>query len=150
MKSKQYILFPLLTLIALFLCSSPAFAGGETAKTGLGQAQASGVKWQADAVLVQIITVSGNMDGTAEKLSFLFHSPQAKKSYKADVKDSKITKHLKCRRASSMRWTETLLIVFRPWPKRKRKDSREEQSQDDPPRYALRHQKRRPLLEYCQ
>ncbi|MCW5784042.1 MAG: hypothetical protein KIT39_12085 [Nitrospirales bacterium] len=94
MKSKQCILFPLLTLIALLLCLSPAFAGGETAKTGLGQAQASAVKWQADAVLVQIITVSGNMDGTAEKWSFLFHSPQAKKSYKVDVKNSKINQTL--------------------------------------------------------
>lgn len=90
MKPKPCILFPLLTLIALSLCLSPAFAGVETAKAGLGQAQASAVKWQADAVLVQIITVSGNMDGTAEKWSFLFHSPQANKSYKVDVKDSKI------------------------------------------------------------
>ena len=90
MKSKQCILFPLLILIALLLGSSPVFAGGETAKAGLGQAQASAVKWQADAILVQIITVSGNMDGTAEKWSFLFHSPQANKSYKVDVKDSKI------------------------------------------------------------
>lgn len=94
MKSKRRILFPLLTLIALLLCLSPAFAGGETAKTGLGQAQASAVKWQADAVLVQIITVSGNMEGTAEKWSFLFHSPQAKKSYKVDVKNSKIDQTL--------------------------------------------------------
>lgn len=90
MKSKQCILFPLLTLVALFLGSSPAFAGEETAKAKLGQAQALAVKWQADAVLVQIITVSGNMDGNAEKWSFLFHSPQAKKSYKVDVKGSKI------------------------------------------------------------
>ena len=90
MQSKQCILFPLLTLIALPLCLSTAFAGGETAKAGLGQAQASAVKWKADAVLVQIITVSGNMEGTAENWSFLFHSPQANTSYKVDVKGSKI------------------------------------------------------------
>ncbi|MFZ1744733.1 MAG: hypothetical protein WAU17_02340, partial [Nitrospirales bacterium] len=94
MKSKQCILFPLLTLIALSLCSSPAFAGGETAKAGLAQAQESATNWHADAALVQIITLSGNMDGTAEKWSFLFHSPQAKKGYKVNVKDSKIDQML--------------------------------------------------------
>ena len=30
------------------------------------------------------------MDGTAEKWSFLFHSPQAKQGYKVDVKNGKI------------------------------------------------------------
>jgi len=34
------------------------------------------------------------MDGTAEKWSFLFYSPQAKQGYKVDVKDSKIDRTL--------------------------------------------------------
>jgi hypothetical protein len=72
----------------------PAFAGEATARAGFPQAQASAITWRADAVLVQIITVSGNMEGTAEKWSFLFHSPQAKKGYKVDVKDSKIDQTL--------------------------------------------------------
>ncbi|MBA3964538.1 MAG: hypothetical protein H0X47_01965 [Nitrospirales bacterium] len=38
----------------------------------------------------QIITVSGNMEGSAEKWSFLFHSAQGKKGYKVDVKDGKV------------------------------------------------------------
>lgn len=40
--------------------------------------------------LVQLSTLSGNMDGIAEKWSVLFHSPQAKNGYKVDVKDGKI------------------------------------------------------------
>ncbi|MCA9419868.1 MAG: hypothetical protein KC592_02550 [Nitrospira sp.] len=90
MRSKGFMMFSIMIVVVLLLCSSPAFAGGETAKAGLAQAQESAITWQADAVLVQIITVSGTMEGTAEKWSFLFHSPQAKKGYKVDVKDSKI------------------------------------------------------------
>ncbi|MEO6203706.1 MAG: hypothetical protein ABIP82_10895 [Nitrospirales bacterium] len=61
---------------------------------GFAQAHESARKWQADAALVQIITVSGTMEGTAEKWSFLFHSPQAKKGYKVDVKDGKVAQTL--------------------------------------------------------
>jgi len=94
MRTKSLTLFSLLTVIALFLCSSLAYAAGATAKAWLAQAQESAIKWQADATLVQISTLSGNMDGTAEKWSFLFHSPQAKKGYKVDVKQSKIAQTL--------------------------------------------------------
>ena len=81
-------------VVAFSLWSSQVFAGGMTAKAGFSQAQESARKWQADAVLVQIITLSGTMEGTAEKWSFLFHSPQANKSYKVDVKDSKVDQTL--------------------------------------------------------
>ncbi|HBP89129.1 MAG TPA: hypothetical protein DD706_15690 [Nitrospiraceae bacterium] len=94
MRSKGFMMFSIVIVLAFSLCSSLVFAGGTTAKAGLAQAQESATKWQADAVLVQIITVSGTMDGTAEKWSFLFDSPQAKKGYKVDVKDSKIDQTL--------------------------------------------------------
>jgi hypothetical protein len=83
-------MFSLLTIIAVFSCSSLAFGAGTTAKAGLAQAKESARKWKADVVLVQISTLSGNMEGTAEKWSFLFHSTKAKKGYKVDVKDGKI------------------------------------------------------------
>ncbi len=94
MRSTRPIRFSIMFVVAFSLCSSQVVAGGMTAKAGFSQAQESARKWKADAVLVQIITVSGNMDGIAEKWSFLFHSPQANKSYKVDVKDSKIDQTL--------------------------------------------------------
>ncbi|MDR4484956.1 MAG: hypothetical protein R3B95_17415 [Nitrospirales bacterium] len=89
MRSTRPIPSSIMFVVAFSFCSSQVFAGGTTAKAGFSQAQESARKWQADAVLVQIITVSGNMEGTAEKWSYLFHSPQANKSYKVEVKDSK-------------------------------------------------------------
>ena len=94
MRSKRLTLFLFLTLVAFSLCSSPVFAAGATAKAGFSQAKELARKWKADAALVQLSTLSGNMDGTAEKWSFLFHSPQAKKGYKVDVKDGKIAQTL--------------------------------------------------------
>jgi len=94
MRSKRLTLFSFLTVVAFSLCSSLAFGAGTTAKAGLAQAQESAMKWKTDAVLVQLSTLSGNMDGTAEKWSFLFHSPQAKKGYKVDVKEGKIDQTL--------------------------------------------------------
>jgi len=90
MRSKRFALFSLMTLVAFSLCSSLGFAAGATAKAWLVQAQESASTWKGDAVLVQLSTLSGNIEGTAEKWSFLFHSPQAKKGYKVDVKDGKI------------------------------------------------------------
>ena len=90
MRSKRLPLFSIMIGLALSVCVSMASAAETTAKTGFSQARESASKWQADAALVQIITVSGNMEGTAEKWSYLFHSPQAKKGYKVDVKDSRI------------------------------------------------------------
>jgi hypothetical protein len=52
------------------------------------------MKWKSDAVLVQILALSGNMDGTADKWSFMFHSPKAKQGYRVDVKDGKINQTL--------------------------------------------------------
>jgi len=94
MKSKRLSLFLLMNVVAFSLCSSLAFGTGTTAKAGLAQAKESARKWKAETALVQISTLSGNMDGTAEKWSFLFHSPQAKKGYKVDVKDGKIAQTL--------------------------------------------------------
>ncbi len=94
MRSTRLIPFSIMFVVGFSLCSTLLFAGETTAKSGLAQAQESARKWQADAALVQIITVSGNMEGSAEKWGFLFHSPQAKKGYKVDVKDSKIDQTL--------------------------------------------------------
>ena len=87
---KRLALLSFLTLVVFSLCSSLVFAAGATAKAEFSQAQELARKWKADAALVQLSTLSGNMDGTAEKWSFLFHSSQAKKGYKVDVKDGKI------------------------------------------------------------
>ncbi|MEO8325601.1 MAG: hypothetical protein ABI618_07110 [Nitrospirota bacterium] len=94
MRSTRLNLFSIMIVVAFSLCPSLALAGLTTAKTGFSQAQESAIKWQADATLVQIITVSGTMEGTAEKWSFLFHSLQAKKGYKVDVKDGKVAQTL--------------------------------------------------------
>ncbi|WP_342350050.1 hypothetical protein [uncultured Nitrospira sp.] len=94
MTSTRLPLFSIMIVLAFSLCSSLVLAGETTAKTGFSQAQESANKWQADATLVQIITVSGTMDGTAGKWSFLFHSPQGKKGYKVDVKDGKVAQTL--------------------------------------------------------
>jgi hypothetical protein len=94
MRSKRCMMFSIMTVFTFSLYHSAALAGGETAKAGLAQAQESAIKWQADASLVQITTVSGSMEGTAKKWSFLFHSPQSKNSFKVDVKDSKIDQTL--------------------------------------------------------
>jgi hypothetical protein len=90
MRSKHLPLFSIMTVVAFSLCSSLVFAGGTTAKSGLGQAQASAVKWQADAVLVQISTHSGNMNGIGQKWNFLFHSPQAQMCYEVDVTEGQV------------------------------------------------------------
>jgi hypothetical protein len=66
MRSTQLSLY---TFFAIFIlaCGQPptiAAAGG-TAKAGVAQAQEAAHKWKADATLVQVITFSGNVDGTA-------------------------------------------------------------------------------------
>ncbi len=94
MRSKRCMMFSIMTVFTFSLYHSAAIAGGATAKAGLAQAQESAIKWHKDAALVQIIIVSGNMEGTAEKWSFLFHSPQAKMGYKVDVKATKIDQTL--------------------------------------------------------
>ncbi len=90
MRSKQLFLCSLLTAVAVIFCSSRAYAADMTAKAGLAQAQESARTRKADVALVQILSLSGSMDGTAGMWSFLFHSPQAKKGYKVDVKDGTI------------------------------------------------------------
>ena len=94
MRSKQLFLCSLLTAVAVIFCSSRTYAASMTAKAGLAQAQESARTWKADVALVQILSLSGSMDGTAGMWSFLFHSPQAKKGYKVDVKGGMIDQTL--------------------------------------------------------
>ena len=94
MRLKRLALCSLLSMLAFTHCFSPAFAASDTAKAGLAQARESAKHWKADAILVQLSTLSGNMEGTAEKWGYLFHSPQAKKGYRVDVKDGKIAQAL--------------------------------------------------------
>lgn len=95
MRSRQLSLY---TIFAIFIlaCDQPptiAAAGG-TAKAGLAQAQEAAHKWKADATLVQVITFSGNVDGTAGKWTYVFHSPEAKRGYQVAVSDGKIVQEL--------------------------------------------------------
>lgn len=75
----------------------PANAASGAAKAWLAQALQAAQKWQPDAALVSISTLSTNMDGTADKWSFMFHSPKAKKGYTVDVRDGKIVDTLEVR-----------------------------------------------------
>lgn len=69
---------------------SSAIAAGAGARAGLAQAQAQSLAWKPDAVLVQVMTIAGNADGTAEKWNYLFHSPRAKRGYRVVVKAGKV------------------------------------------------------------
>jgi hypothetical protein len=87
---KQVTLYSIFAIFVIACYQSPALAAGSTAKVPLAQAQETAIKWMADATLVQLITYSGNANGTADKWVYVFHSPEAKRGYQVTVSDGKI------------------------------------------------------------
>lgn len=94
MNAKQLTLYSIIVIIVFAGYQFPALAAGSTAKAGLALAQASAIRWQPDAKLVQLLTISGNADGTADKWTYVFHSPEAKRGYNVYVSDGKIVQAL--------------------------------------------------------
>ncbi len=90
MRLKQLAIFVIVAGLAFGLGPTSAFGAGATAKAGLAQAQQAANKWKADAVLVNISTLTGNMDGTATKWVYMFYSAKAKQGYTVDVQDGKV------------------------------------------------------------
>lgn len=94
MRQKQLSLYTIFAIFIIACYQSSAFAAGSTAKEGLVQAQKVAAKWKADATLVQLITYSGNADGTAGKWTYVFHSPEEKRGYQVTLSDGKIVREL--------------------------------------------------------
>lgn len=97
MVSKQLAIWFITAALAFAAGPTMTLAASVTAKAGLAQAQQAAKKWKVDAALVNISTLSCNMDGTADKWSYMFHSPKAKQSYTVEVKDSKIVETFEVR-----------------------------------------------------
>ncbi len=94
MRAKQLTLCSVFTIFVIACYHFPALADGNTAKAGLAQAQANAKKWKADATLVQLLTLTGNADGTADKWTYVFHSPEAKQGYNVYVSNGKVVQEL--------------------------------------------------------
>ena len=94
MREKDLTLYSLFSIFTIIFFQSPALAADSTAKAPLAQAQAIAVKWKADATLVQLLTFTGNTDGTADKWTYVFHSPEVKRGYNVSVRDGKIIQAL--------------------------------------------------------
>lgn len=97
MKSNQFIIFAIVLLVFFTVDSTRVLAKDTTAKDGLVQAKQAAKKWQADAVLVNISTYTGNMDGTAGKWAYMFYSSKAKKGYDVMMGKGKIIELLEVR-----------------------------------------------------
>jgi len=94
MKAKRLSVLPIIINIILILWLPLTFAADTTVKVGLSQAQESAMKWKTDAVLVQLSTLTGSVNGTADKWSYMFHSPKAKQGYRVDVKQGIVDRAL--------------------------------------------------------
>jgi hypothetical protein len=72
--------FTILAGLAFTLAfSGPASAAGQTARTALNEVLAAGKKWQADAVIVGLSSVTVQPDGTASSWKYSFYSPRTPK-----------------------------------------------------------------------
>ena len=75
----------LIALVALICLGSPliplgsVFAAGKTARAALTEVLAAAKKWQADALMVGLSSVTVKPDGTADDWKFSFYSPKAQK-----------------------------------------------------------------------
>ena len=65
-----------LFLTLFIIMPASAMAAGMTAKSMLPDATHAAMKWQPDAVLVNITTSSANSDGTGDVWAFTFLSPK--------------------------------------------------------------------------
>jgi hypothetical protein len=81
------------TLLATALISlvavAPALAAS-TAREAVKEATAAAQKWQGDAVLTHVSTLTGHGDGRADWWMYTFYSPKAKKSAIVTARDKKI------------------------------------------------------------
>lgn len=72
-----------------FACAGPALAA-TTAKAALKEIMAASAKWQPDAVLTHVSTLTGRADGTADSWLYTVYSPKAKKSAIVTARDTRI------------------------------------------------------------
>lgn len=86
-----------MTVFVVCFVVSPATAADGTARAWLEQAQQAAVKWNSDAVLVNISTLNAGMNGTAKKWMYMFYSARAKQGYTIDIQDGRITGTLEVR-----------------------------------------------------
>ena len=80
------------TVVIAFVLSfvtMPAFASS-TAKAALNEVLAAGKKWQADAVLTHVSTLTAKSDGKASSWLYTVYSPKAKKSAVITAMDTKV------------------------------------------------------------
>jgi lipoprotein-anchoring transpeptidase ErfK/SrfK len=73
----------------LAMLAMPVFANS-TAKAALNEVQAAGKKWQGDAVLTHVSTMTAKADGKASSWLYTFYSPKAKKSAIITAIDTKV------------------------------------------------------------
>ena len=149
MRVKQLTLYSIFAIFVIACYHSPALAAGSTAKVGLAQAQTIAIKWRADATLVQLLTFSGNTDGTADKWTFVFHSLEVKRGYNASVSDGKIVQALDV----SASFTDSVDLDFndsaQAIAEAKKKGLKVNgRSMNDAPHNAQRHKKPGRVLEY--
>lgn len=82
----------LLAQIAAFAVAlvavTPALAAS-TARAALNEVMAQGRKWQADAVLTHVSTLTAKSDGTSRSWLYTLYSPKAKKSVIVTARDVK-------------------------------------------------------------
>ena len=88
MKTNPFVRMSALALALLILTAS-AFANA-TAKSALDAVQAAGKKWQADAVLTHVSTLTATADGKARSWLYTYYSPKAKKSAIVTASDTNL------------------------------------------------------------
>lgn len=76
-------------LVLAFSTATSALAAS-TAKAALKEVLAESKKWQADAVLTHVATLTGKADGTARSWLYTVYSPKAKKSAIITARDTKL------------------------------------------------------------
>ena len=75
--------------LSLVIVTIPALAKS-TAKAALNEVQAAGKKWQSDAVLTHVSTLTAKADGKANSWLYTFYSPKAKKSAIITARDMQV------------------------------------------------------------
>jgi hypothetical protein len=82
-------------IAVLFVAASTLFAttpalAAATAKAALNEVLAQAKKWQADAVLTHVSTLTAKADGTARSWLYTVYSPKLKKSAVVTARDLKV------------------------------------------------------------
>lgn len=79
----------LAAVAAVLVAATPAVAAS-TARAALDGVQAQAKKWQPDAVITHVATLTAKADGTAREWLYTVYSPGKKKSAIATARDLKI------------------------------------------------------------